>query len=1076
MQTLLREHEPDILHFAGHGTPDGRLVAERADGRPDAIPMDALAEALALYNRSHGNRLRLVVLNACYSARQAEKLARAVDCVIGAAKPLPDRSAIAYATEFYQALGDGETVNAAFDSGLNQVKLKKLPPLDAVLVPPVYRSGVDPQTVVFAQRLSAAHAEYLRHWFEQKWATMPGLLFGQLDKPVKLLDVYVPLPVDARLVTEDNEQNGVDWALRTGRYEEAGGDAAFEDLGEAEGATRERRLHEWPALNVDESMLAPLAERWIVQRQNGEGDDRVWQLMAEHAAALQPRFVLVGDPGSGKSSFLRHLTLCTAGELLRRDGDPHVPHDARLAALPDWLPGAFTPLYIELYGFFAGDRWALPEDEDAPVSSVTPNDFWNYITDHLPPYLPSDTAGELRRLFRSGQLLIMLDGLDEVPSASDTRRREQVKQLVTVVTQYENRVLVTSRRHAYRSGDWTLDGFGRTELIDLQPAQIEALTRKVFSHVLQPDCVEDQRAFLAELEDVREDLRTNPLFFTLLAQIWLRPPRAHSLPATRGELYRRAVDLLLEDWIFHRRGEPSIADELELKKKDLRIVLQLLALRKQNESEPNDDTVDITEEELLLAITQVKRGRIDPDQIIRHLEEIAGILFEKGQQLERRPGIFISGMPRHFRFLHRSFQEHLAACELLYAAHERRRPPPPQPPFPQGLTNLVLERPDLWLNVAHLAADELHYQKRREDIAQLIDALAQPYDQTLSAGEESQASRERAQAALLALAVATEQGLLAPAAAGSRLAVLDRLRRVATHLLTNIDALPDPAERDKAGKALALLGDERPGVGLRADGLPDVDWVEIPGGSFSYQEGEERTLDRFWIARYPVTYRQFQAFVDDPVGFPNQQWWKGLSASDAHREAAGEQRFEFWNHPRERVSWYDAVAFCRWLTAQAATQPALLPRLPQDAAGMTWQITLPTEEQWEKAARAATGWRYPWGDAYESGYANIDETVRDVGKHYLQSTSAVGMYPQGASPYGLLDMSGNVWEWCLNEYSDPSRTQADGDNSRALRGGSWLDNHDYASAVRRDNGSPHYRFDSGGFRVCAVLVPISSAH
>ena len=288
-----------------------------------------------------------------------------------------------------------------------------------------------------------------------------------------------------------------------------------------------------------------------------------------------------------------------------------------------------------------------------------------------------------------------------------------------------------------------------------------------------------------------------------------------------------------------------------------------------------------------------------------------------------------------------------------------------------------------------------------------------------------------------------------------------------------------PEQRLAAGKTLAQLGDPRKGVGVVEQvpgvSLPDIDWVKIPEmdgegrREFIYQKNERRTEPDFWMARYPITYAQFQTFKNADDGWRNPLWWKGLARND--QDTPDEQAFLFWNHPRENVSWYQAIAFCRWLTEQAKQHPALLPAEARD--NLDWRITLPTEWQWEKAARGHDGRQYPWGNAYRIGYANIDETEQKVGPHYLQSTSAVGLYPQGASPDGLLDLSGNVWEWCLNEYETSRKIQETGGKGRVLRGGSWYNNHYDAAAVRRHRLNPNYLWLNYGFRVVwSASVPV----
>lgn len=286
-------------------------------------------------------------------------------------------------------------------------------------------------------------------------------------------------------------------------------------------------------------------------------------------------------------------------------------------------------------------------------------------------------------------------------------------------------------------------------------------------------------------------------------------------------------------------------------------------------------------------------------------------------------------------------------------------------------------------------------------------------------------------------------------------------------------SIPLLPPREKAQWAREIAdADVRPGVGLREDGLPDIDWVEIPEGEFIYQDGQRLTLPTFYIARYPVTYVQFQAFIDADDGFYNDAWWQGL----AKRETKpGEPWFKYDNHPRETVSWYDAIAFCRWLTARVN---ALNPE--GEGAGVRAEIRLPTEQQWEKAARGGLklpsekgGWKdnpapqreYPYEDEFDPTKGNTYEPS-------IGQTSAVGIFPQGASPYGIYDMSGNVWEWCLNEYDSPENARLSGTARRVVRGGSWRGYLGYARCASRFGFDPLYRLSVSGLRV--VCVPPSS--
>ncbi len=262
--------------------------------------------------------------------------------------------------------------------------------------------------------------------------------------------------------------------------------------------------------------------------------------------------------------------------------------------------------------------------------------------------------------------------------------------------------------------------------------------------------------------------------------------------------------------------------------------------------------------------------------------------------------------------------------------------------------------------------------------------------------------------------------------------LLDELERIETL----------PPRRLAIGDRLAEIGDPRPGVGLDDRGLPALDWVEIPGGNFIYQKGEKRTLATFYMARYPVTNVQYRTFID-AGGYRDERWWTGLLRPELAKSSWPQA-----NRPRTDVDWYEAVAFSRWLSAQLGTE-----------------VRLPTEEEWERAARGRDGRIYPWGRSYASGYANVNEKGANNGEWYLQQTTAVGVYPNSTKSEGVLDLAGNVWEWCLDKYEQSGQIEADtSGDSRVLRGGSWIDLPDFARGSQRFRHGPANRYYFFGFR------------
>ncbi len=907
--------------------------------------------------------------------------------------------------------------------------------------------------------------------FESRKHTRGGPRRKMTVKPVKISAIYTPLPVELDLWLRFDKQGHLkDWwvggeekpATEEMKRQKSFWERLFKPSSSTFGKKHLERQRGWPDMGLDEKALQPLVDQAAREIGKDKKDETVlWRPSASQAARLRTRFVLVGDPGSGKSTFLRHLAVTWAEALLEQ---LQGTGPSQKEATPLGRDAIYTPIYIELrrlVTFFP----SLPPGDSPPAEVVTVKALDRFLEATLPAAHRGDMLELLRGLLKRGKAAILLDGLDEISQADDRRRQEQIQEFVADLEEAYPLapIIVTARPYAYRQSEWQLEGFGRAALAPLPHERQVMLARRLFRQIEPGRAEEETRAFARALEKIPADLCSNPLLLTLLIVIWQRREEdEHELPDTRGELYRRALMFLLDDWVkMKQKGVPMIKD---FNAEELLFVLQLVAARAQEKRKNRSDEAVITRGDFYEELDNLGRYEIGKT-LIERLKKQAGMLLDIVQE---SPGPLYESYAERFRFLHLTFQEYLTACEYLYR-HPGDQGRPLQLPvydyrrFPDGLANQVIAAPDLWHNVLRLAIDELIYRKRNTDAWLLLSLICRPYLER----------KEAPLAALLALEVAEDIKLFARYLDMGVVGYYNLLQQAARKALTDVKRFRDPEQRDIAGR---LLGwgdfpghDPRPGVGVK-EGLPDFHWVCIPAGEFPYQNGTWKLKQPFWITRFPVTRAQFETFLQAEDGFYNPEWWKGLAASESHRRSPGQQRFEYWNHPRERVSWYDAVAFSRWLTDKAREHPDLLPpELRGKQNG--WRITLPTEWQWERAARGTGGRKYPWGSEYESGYANVDEKNSGVGPYYLEKTSAVGMYPQGATPEPeqkrVCDLSGNVWEWCLNEYEQPEPVQETGDAPRALRGGSWDDDPHDASAIFRnwDIINPFSRFFNVGFRL-----------
>ena len=771
------------------------------------------------------------------------------------------------------------------------------------------------------------------------------------------------------------------------------------------------------------------------------------------------RLVLLGDPGSGKSTFVNFLALCLSGQQLGEAANLELLQ----APLPDeqgqdqeeqqpWSHAPLLPVRVVLRDFAAR---GLPKAGKAQARHL-----WKFIQAELKASELGEYAPHLRRELREKGGLVLLDGLDEVPEAR--RRRTQIKEAVEDFARSFSkcRFLVTSRTYAYQQQEWRLDDFVEAVLAPFSRGQIIRFVDRWYGHIatlrgIHPDEAQGRAKLLKEAisgSTQIEALAQRPLLLTLMAS--LHAWRGGSLPDKREMLYADTVDLLLDGWespkaVRDAQGkvaeiQPSLAEYLKVGREKVRELLDRLAFEAHAAQENLKKTADLPEAQLVSGLMHLSSNpeQINPAKLLEYLRDRAGLVLPRGVGV--------------YTFPHRTFQEYLAACHLTECD------------YPDRLAELARSDPNRWREAALLAGAKAA-RGTSSAVWQLAAALC------FRDPEEEEAGLEDHWGALMAGQALLESANLNQVSPPNQ----RRLERVRGWLVAILERGELPAlERAAGGDVLAQIGDPRPGTGLRSDGLPDISWCRVPDGPFlmgsdpekdpQARESEfpQRTVElpEYSIARYPITNRQFSTFVQDGgYGKKKKDCWtdagwknKGESSGPLFRGGV----FDLPNHPAVMLNWYEAVAFCRWLTQRWRKTGEI---------GADQEVSLPTESQWEKAARGPDGILCPWEGKPEPERANYQETG-------LGATSAVGCFPSGASPYGCHDMAGNVREWCRTKWQDDYRiyqeqNDLEGEDIRVLRGCSYFNDSNWVRCAARGRNDPDYWSGSRGFRL--VLSPSS---
>ncbi|MCP4540117.1 MAG: SUMF1/EgtB/PvdO family nonheme iron enzyme [Chloroflexi bacterium] len=733
--------------------------------------------------------------------------------------------------------------------------------------------------------------------------------------------------------------------------------------------------------------------------------------------------IILGDPGSGKTTFLKYLALRLATGV---DGGLGL----KRVRLPVLIPlsayaNAMAERNVRLDDFVA--RYLHDLGTDLPVGAM------------------------LEEALKQGGALVLLDGLDEVKDPG--LRRTVVEQVVHFYTFHRpagNRFVLTSRIIGYREVRPVAEGLAECTLVDFGDQEVEVFVEK-WTSAIERAARGDTPVAAREAERERQELSravrhnagvrglaANPLLLTILA---LMKRQGITLPERRVELYDQYVRTLLSSWNRARGlGRPPARDL------DVVETLRILAPLALWMHEVSPGVGLVKQGDLRRKLVQIyqERGEKDPERsVLQFLDDVRG---HAALLLERGAG--------QYGFIHLTFEEYLAAVGITRLGQRDIQP----------IVDILASRigQAAWREVSLLTIGHLGVVQQWEEVSSdVIRALL----------ECEPEPGEPGQAALLAgeaVADAWPGGVTAECKQAVVHALVGTLEREAV----------EPILRAAAGRILSRLGDPRPGVGVDpSTGLPDIVWCDVPAGSFlmGSTDDDEMAFDRekpqylnetitqdYRISRYPLTNAQYAIFVA-AGGYRERHYW--TEAGWEQKEQAGwaepddyREPYNLSNHPVVGVSWYEATAFCRWLTEQ-------LQRDGQLKAGEA--VTLPTEPQWEKAARGVDGRRYPWGNNPDPNRANYDETR-------IETTSAVGCFPGGVSFCGVEDLSGNVREWCQTkwegDYGDyQNDNDPEGGHSRVLRGGSFLSYNWYVRCAYRRSRSPDDQDNPFlGFRLVVV--------
>jgi formylglycine-generating enzyme required for sulfatase activity/DNA replication protein DnaC len=788
--------------------------------------------------------------------------------------------------------------------------------------------------------------------------------------------------------------------------------------------------------------------------------------------------LVIGDPGSGKTTLLKYYAVNCLDKIYQK-----------YRSLGFSRP--ILPIYFPLRELeFANEKG----ENNQPVTLAENLSKWcerhhlDISKDHFNYWL------------HHRHTLVLLDGLDEI---SITNQRQKVcKWIKRMCTGLGNaRFVVTSRVTGYRK----LDGIElevphlRADIMDFSPGQQEEFLKKWFRAVCRTQLppvdmdmpeqkwqeLQEKRAhqqsqtiieFLKKEENKSvQELAAVPMLLQIMAILW---KERQYLPQTRTGLYDVALDYLL-DYRDRQKGiEPLLPAD------DARRVLSPTALWMQEELKKDEAPKQAMHQHMQIHLDTLKKDRQYP----------AGVFC---QYLRDRTGVIADYDKNHYIFRHKSFREFLSGMQLKEEAHEDKR-----------LISVINHFKEDWWEESlrffisksnPVIFDRLMRLFFQSPVSEQLDAHQQTLLQHLV--------REAPQKKIHALKEHLNSNSLN---SHQRRYVMECLKTIGTPEAIKAIEKADKSKFDesnlsyaddivaeataKPGPVLQKIRTKEPLVqnSFRNPFEYNVEYIKIPGGTYRYSVSKQTvTVPDLYFCKYPVTNKRYRRFIsylagkekelekelsldlyaerllkfaDTIKGYPE---YMGKDASGWKNEFRSQydddKKLNGNDQPVVGVTWYAARAYCFWLSCLDAALTKEKQLLTGDTGELPSIYRLPTEEEWEWAAGGEPDGsmrKYPWPkDKGEPGknLANFNKNV--------DATTPVDRYPEGATPLGLMDMAGNVWEWMEN-YSSESKEYM------ALRGGAYYSDKASLVCSARGNLNPLSQWDYVfGFRVLRASHP-----